>query len=158
MARQNYWAGWDLAKLAVTTLVSFGVAALRFRCKVLECPQLRDRGTRGQGLTRGQGGQGQGTGDKGQRTRGYKDKQEGQSLPLFPSPLSPSPPLPSGCGLLLNNPHNPTGCLFLRETILPYLEQFALVVVDEAFMDFLPPDQEQVDSGLSNLSDSAIAD
>jgi histidinol-phosphate/aromatic aminotransferase/cobyric acid decarboxylase-like protein len=31
----------------------------------------------------------------------------------------------------------------LRETILPYLEQFALVVVDEAFMDFLPPDQEQ---------------
>ena len=49
----------------------------------------------------------------------------------------------SESGLLLNNPHNPTGQLFLRETILPYLEQFALVVVDEAFMDFLPPDQEQ---------------
>ncbi len=46
-------------------------------------------------------------------------------------------------GLLLNNPHNPTGKLFSRESILPYLEQFALVVVDEAFMDFLPSDEEQ---------------
>jgi len=57
-----------------------------------------------------------------------------------------TPPLPhssSESGLLLNNPHNPTGYLFSREIILPYLEQFSLVVVDEAFMDFLPPDQEQ---------------
>lgn len=46
-------------------------------------------------------------------------------------------------GLILNNPHNPTGQLFSRETLLPYLEQFGLVVVDEAFMDFLPPDQTQ---------------
>ncbi|NEQ19992.1 MAG: pyridoxal phosphate-dependent aminotransferase [Microcoleus sp. SIO2G3] len=46
-------------------------------------------------------------------------------------------------GLLLNNPHNPTGKLFLREAILPYLKEFALVVVDEAFMDFLSPEQEQ---------------
>ncbi len=46
-------------------------------------------------------------------------------------------------GLLLNNPHNPTGKLFSRESILPYLDRFALVVVDEAFMDFLPPDEEQ---------------
>ncbi|ARV61336.1 threonine-phosphate decarboxylase [Nostocales cyanobacterium HT-58-2] len=46
-------------------------------------------------------------------------------------------------GLLLNNPHNPTGKLFSKEAILPYLEEFALVVVDEAFMDFLPPEQEQ---------------
>jgi histidinol-phosphate/aromatic aminotransferase/cobyric acid decarboxylase-like protein len=46
-------------------------------------------------------------------------------------------------GLLLNNPHNPTGQLFTKESILPYLEQFALVVVDEAFMDFLPPEQQQ---------------
>ncbi|OYD97647.1 threonine-phosphate decarboxylase [Nostoc sp. 'Peltigera membranacea cyanobiont' 210A] len=46
-------------------------------------------------------------------------------------------------GLLLNNPHNPTGKLFTRESILPYLEQFALVVVDEAFMDFVPPNEEQ---------------
>ncbi|MEA5571016.1 threonine-phosphate decarboxylase CobD [Calothrix sp. UHCC 0171] len=46
-------------------------------------------------------------------------------------------------GLLLNNPHNPTGRLFRREEILPLLDKFALVVVDEAFMDFLPPDEEQ---------------
>ncbi|NJO58135.1 MAG: threonine-phosphate decarboxylase [Richelia sp. RM2_1_2] len=46
-------------------------------------------------------------------------------------------------GLLLNNPHNPTGKLFLRGGILPYLKEFALVVVDEAFMDFLHPSEQQ---------------
>ncbi len=46
-------------------------------------------------------------------------------------------------GLLLNNPHNPTGVLMEPEVIVPYLERFALVVVDEAFMDFLPPPQLQ---------------
>lgn len=46
-------------------------------------------------------------------------------------------------GLLLNNPHNPTGMLIEVETIVPYLEQFGLVVVDEAFMDFLAPPQLQ---------------
>lgn len=50
---------------------------------------------------------------------------------------------PGGRGLLLNNPHNPSGMLFDLEAILPLLEQFALVVVDEAFMDFLPPEQQQ---------------
>lgn len=46
-------------------------------------------------------------------------------------------------GLLINNPHNPTGKLFDREMLLPYLEKFGLVVVDEAFMDFVPPHQQQ---------------
>lgn len=46
-------------------------------------------------------------------------------------------------GLLINNPHNPTGQIFTCEEILPYLERFGLVVVDEAFMDFLPPSQQQ---------------
>jgi L-threonine-O-3-phosphate decarboxylase len=46
-------------------------------------------------------------------------------------------------GLLINNPHNPTGKLWQREELLPYLDQFALVVIDEAFMDFLPPEEEQ---------------
>lgn len=46
-------------------------------------------------------------------------------------------------GILINNPHNPTGYLFSRDSLLPYLEQFALVVIDEAFMDFLSPDQQQ---------------
>ncbi|MBD2693527.1 threonine-phosphate decarboxylase [Anabaena catenula] len=64
-----------------------------------------------------------------------------------PSPCLPFSP-PPNCGLLLNNPHNPTGKLFTRDSILPYLEEFALVVVDEAFMDFLPPDEEQSLIGL----------
>ncbi|WP_055075689.1 threonine-phosphate decarboxylase CobD [Pseudanabaena sp. 'Roaring Creek'] len=46
-------------------------------------------------------------------------------------------------GILINNPHNPTGYLFSRDSILPYLERFALVVIDEAFMDFLAPEQQQ---------------
>jgi len=46
-------------------------------------------------------------------------------------------------GILINNPHNPTGYLFTRDSILPYLERFALVVIDEAFMDFLTPEQQQ---------------
>ncbi len=46
-------------------------------------------------------------------------------------------------GLLINNPHNPSGRIFRREEIIPYLDQFALVVVDEAFMDFLPPSRQQ---------------
>lgn len=48
-----------------------------------------------------------------------------------------------GRGLLLNNPHNPTGKLWTRAEILPYLSEFDLVVVDEAFMDFLSPDRAQ---------------
>ncbi|WP_016950233.1 threonine-phosphate decarboxylase [Anabaena sp. PCC 7108] len=75
-----------------------------------------------------------------------------QSLFLTASPhhrVTASSSSPSrNCGLLLNNPHNPTGMLFSRDSILPYLEEFALVVVDEAFMDFLPPDEEQSLIGL----------
>lgn len=52
-------------------------------------------------------------------------------------------PLSSKSGLLLNNPHNPTGKLFTAEILLESLKQFALVVVDEAFMDFLLPTQQQ---------------
>lgn len=47
----------------------------------------------------------------------------------------------NGLGLLLNNPHNPSGLVFSRESILACLDRFALVVVDEAFMDFLPPER-----------------
>ncbi|MEN9259257.1 MAG: threonine-phosphate decarboxylase CobD [Gloeomargarita sp. SRBZ-1_bins_9] len=56
----------------------------------------------------------------------------------------PSVALPSrGDGLLLSNPHNPTGYLFTREQLLPLLENWSLVVVDESFMDFLPPGEDQ---------------
>ncbi|MBE9063068.1 threonine-phosphate decarboxylase CobD [cf. Phormidesmis sp. LEGE 11477] len=47
------------------------------------------------------------------------------------------------CGLLLNNPHNPTGAVFSKERLRSLLSKFALVVIDEAFMDFLPPEQDQ---------------
>ncbi|MFP4133243.1 MAG: threonine-phosphate decarboxylase CobD [Halothece sp.] len=57
--------------------------------------------------------------------------------------LSLNPPVSQNCGLLLNNPHNPTGQLFSYQSILPYLEQFTLVVIDEAFMDFLPPQEQE---------------
>ena len=126
------WAGWDLSELAATYLVTpaFGDywrALKAFGAKVVGCPldlegvgEKEDKGTRGQG--------------------------EWEKVPpsLYP-PLTPRSSLlaPSKCGLLLNNPHNPTGRLWQREELLPYLEQFALVVVDEAFMDFLPPAAEQ---------------
>ena len=59
------------------------------------------------------------------------------------SAIAPALPPVSGAGLLLNNPHNPTGKIFSVEAILPLLDQFALVVLDEAFMDFLLPEQQQ---------------
>jgi len=54
----------------------------------------------------------------------------------------PSSPT-NAAGLLLNNPHNPTGAMFSIEAIRPLLERFSLVVIDEAFMDFVLPDQQQ---------------
>lgn len=49
----------------------------------------------------------------------------------------------SPMGVILNNPHNPTGHLWSQSALMPFLDSGALVVVDEAFMDFLPPDQDQ---------------
>lgn len=60
-------------------------------------------------------------------------------IPSLPPPLSPSPP---HSGWLLNNPHNPTGTLLPREILLPLLDESPLVVVDEAFMDFLPLEKQ----------------
>jgi L-threonine-O-3-phosphate decarboxylase len=78
-----------------------------------------------------------------------------QPLPINQTSHQPSPnnPLslslqdlpypPRQMGLLLNSPHNPTGQLWSRDSLYPYLEQFGLVVADEAFMDFLPPAQQE---------------
>jgi len=68
-----------------------------------------------------------------------------KEFPLgFPPTLAIDLPQPGErAGLLLNNPHNPTGHIWRREELLPYLEKFALVVVDEAFMDFLPEGEDQ---------------
>jgi L-threonine-O-3-phosphate decarboxylase len=51
--------------------------------------------------------------------------------------------IPHSLGLIVNNPHNPTGQIYSIETLLPYLAAFDLVLVDESFMDFLPPDRQQ---------------
>jgi L-threonine-O-3-phosphate decarboxylase len=43
-----------------------------------------------------------------------------------------------GAGLLLNNPHNPTGKLYSKSDLLKWANRFSRVAIDEAFMDFLP--------------------
>ena len=45
--------------------------------------------------------------------------------------------------MLLNTPHNPTGQLFDLSQCLTDLAAFGLVVVDEAFMDFLSPTDQR---------------
>ena len=45
-------------------------------------------------------------------------------------------------GIILNTPHNPTGYQLPLALIHDCLETFARVVVDEAFIDFLPPDEQ----------------
>ncbi|MGK7875471.1 MAG: threonine-phosphate decarboxylase CobD [Xenococcaceae cyanobacterium] len=112
------WASWELSQWEVTYLVTpaFGDywrALKTFAAKVGKCPLSLDRG---EWLSQALPGK-EGNGEWGIN--------------------------PKSAGLLLNNPHNPTGKLFPQETILPYLEAFALVVVDEAFMEFLPPQQQQ---------------
>jgi histidinol-phosphate/aromatic aminotransferase/cobyric acid decarboxylase-like protein len=78
----------------------------------------------------------------------------GRALASFHVPLRPWPlplahlsghawPDPAVACLLINNPHNPTGRLLSVASLKPLLDRFALVVVDEAFMDFLPPDRQQ---------------
>lgn len=54
-------------------------------------------------------------------------------------------------GLLLNNPHNPTGQSWLRSQLVDLIERYELVVIDEAFMDFLGPAEEQQRSWLPEL-------
>ncbi|AFY69090.1 L-threonine O-3-phosphate decarboxylase [Thalassoporum mexicanum PCC 7367] len=46
-------------------------------------------------------------------------------------------------GLLLNNPHNPSGEMYSRDRLLEILPRYKLVAIDEAFMDFLPDHESQ---------------
>ena len=126
------WAAWDLSKLSATYLVTpaFGDywrALSAFGAKVLKCPldlQLLDAAP-----------------VRGLVTDDLSVSNRSLVSPCFrlPVPLA----LNAERGLLLNNPHNPTGLLFGREAILPYVKQFGMVVVDEAFMDFLPPWEQE---------------
>lgn len=126
------WAAWDLSKLSATYLVTpaFGDywrALSAFGAKVLKCPldlQLLDAAPVRRLVT--------------------DDLSVSNRSLVSPSFRLPVPlALDAERGLLLNNPHNPTGLLFGREAILPYVKQFGMVVVDEAFMDFLPPWEQE---------------
>ena len=126
------WAALDLSELEATYLVTpaFGDywrALKAFGAQVLECPlelQSLNAELLNELVT--------------------DDLSVSNRLLVSPSLKIPVPlTLGADRGLLLNNPHNPTGLLFAREAIRPYLEHLALVVVDEAFMDFLPPQEQQ---------------
>ena len=126
------WAAWDLSKLEATYLVTpaFGDywrALSAFGAKVLKCPldlQLLDAAPVRRLVT--------------------DDLSVSNRSLVSPSFRLPVPlALNAERGLLLNNPHNPTGLLFGREAILPYVKLLGMVVVDEAFMDFLPPWEQE---------------
>ena len=131
------WAGWDLAKLAVTVLATpaFGDywrALKAFDAKIIKCPLNLEAKVQ--------------TDLRFSVLDSELPIQNHATLLNGENPrtqVAPKFKIQNRLGLLLNNPHNPTGQLFSRETLIPYLQQFALVVVDEAFMDFLPPDREQ---------------
>lgn len=117
------WAGRELAALETTYLTTPAFGDYRralnaFNARVVACPL---------DLTRVK--------SSNQAGSDLLDLSQGLDLALTRSH--------SNQGLLLNNPHNPTGALFGKQYLLPLLAQFALVVVDEAFMDFLPPLTDQ---------------
>lgn len=128
--------GRELSELTATALLTpaFGDyyrALAAYDVKVLEFPIIKGQGLR----------------VKGQELEALDSGLFNASLFRRDTLLPELAPFDS-LGLILNNPHNPTGVLLTREAILPYLEKFALVVVDEAFMDFLPPEREQSLLGL----------
>ncbi len=51
--------------------------------------------------------------------------------------------IPHSLGIIINNPHNPTGQIWRQDLLRSYLNQFEVVVVDESFMDFLHPSEQQ---------------
>jgi L-threonine-O-3-phosphate decarboxylase len=67
---------------------------------------------------------------------------EGQLLDL--EQILNNSEIPPNSALLLNNPHNPSGSLWNTEVLLPLLDRFSLVVVDESFMDFVSPSQSLI--------------
>ena len=128
------WAGRELAQQNYTYLIApafsdYARALTAFGGKIFSCAM-----DLGEGVSRNTP---TGTGEPPFAPTGMGEPPFAPTA--LPIPRSPHPQ----SGLLLNNPHNPTGKLWTIQQILPYLEQFELVVVDEAFMDFLTPDLEQ---------------
>ena len=112
------WAGRELAALSKTALFTpafadYGRSLRAFAGQVQPCPLPLDAAMAGQV-------------DWAQTLDTH--------LPFHPERTS--------WGLLLNTPHNPTGLQLTPDVVMPWLDQFGLVVVDEAFIDFLPPEQQ----------------
>ena len=72
------------------------------------------------------------------------------SYSIHPLPLSwlphapqPYPSIPPGDVLWLSNPHNPTGQLWSRASLTRLLDQYKLVICDEAFLPMVEGGEEQ---------------
>ena len=60
--------------------------------------------------------------------------------PAFPHPLPLPPPAQA---LWITNPHNPTGQLWSRDSLVPLLAAHRMVIVDEAFLPLVPGGESQ---------------
>jgi histidinol-phosphate/aromatic aminotransferase/cobyric acid decarboxylase-like protein len=63
-------------------------------------------------------------------------------LSAGPAPFMPVDPA-HGSVLWITNPQNPTGQLWCRESLLPLLQRFDLVICDEAFLSLVPDGESQ---------------
>lgn len=128
------WAGRDLATHCAETILftpafnDYGRALKAFQATIYPCGLLADRTDCGANDCRAN--------DCGSSESGSSD-----SLSTYPdSHILATLPPPNRRGVLLNNPHNPTGRLFDRAFVEALVTTFDWVVIDEAFMDFVPPE------------------
>jgi histidinol-phosphate aminotransferase len=72
----------------------------------------------------------------------YERALDSFAVPILRQPMTiPTfdwPDLAGGMGVIINNPHNPSGKLFARKQLESVLDDYDLVLVDEAFLDFVP--------------------
>ncbi|MEM9220108.1 MAG: threonine-phosphate decarboxylase CobD [Cyanobacteria bacterium P01_F01_bin.150] len=123
------WASRELCSYDATALISpafgdYGRSLRAFGGRIATCLMMPERGSKGAGERGSRGAEKQGSGLVEVLDAGLKN-WDGQ------------------LGIIINNPHNPTGQMWQRDEILSLMDRFALVVVDEAFMDFLRPGQQQ---------------
>ena len=83
--------------------------------------------------------------DYGRALRCWDGQLAEFSLPLDWSSAFPQrhPILGDGEVAWICNPHNPTGQLWSRDSIVPLLQRFALVICDEAFLPLVPYGERQ---------------
>lgn len=135
------WAARDLAALAATLLPvpafgDYGRALAAFGAKVV--PVRLPVAT---WLDRSPSAGSEPEQDPGRSPQWALDRLDRSLAQLFPESAEFGPA--DRLGLILNNPHNPTGLVWPKSDLLPLVDRFGLVVLDEAFMDFLPADRDQ---------------